>query len=203
MPQSTRLYTAGQAGATQAGFIAQNTQGASIAKASLPALQVFTGTSETQFTDPGLNNAYPLALAIPPGGPCEQEPFSVVLSGYVKAGQATTIVFKFYQNNSATIGSNHLMVTTASVSLGAAGTFPFSGEFKLIYDSVSGKIDVQSVSFVIDGVITAPTIATMPLSESISNTANPVLTFTLTGTFGTGSSGTPNTINLKDFGVNH
>lgn len=202
MPQSTRLYTAGQGtGSAQNRRVAINTAGAN--NASLPALQVFTGTSETAFTDPAVANSIPIAAAIPPGGPCEQEAFALVFSGYVKAGQATTVVFKVRQGDSATVSSNTLVITTASVSIAAAGTFPFAGEVRMVYDSVSGKFDVLSAAFVLDGVVTAPTIATMPVSATLSNTANPVVAFTLTVTFGTGSSGTPNSVNLKDFGINH
>lgn len=201
MPQSTRLYTAGQGtGTPQNRRIAINTQGAN--NASLPALQSFTSTAEVAFTDPAVANAYPMAVAIPPGGPCEQERFTLVASGYVKTGQSSTVVLKLRQGDSATVASNTLVATTPSVTV-ATATVPFVLEVGLVYDSVSGKLDVVSVTFVMNGTVTAPTIATMPISATISNTANPVVAFTLTATFGTGSAGTPNSINLKDFGINH
>jgi hypothetical protein len=203
MPQSNRLYTAGQGtGTSQNRRIAINTQGAN--NASLPALQVFTSTSEVAFTDPAVANAYPMALAIPPGGPCEQEKFTVVFSGYIKTGQSSTIVFKLRLGDSATVASNTLLVTTASATV-ATTTVPFEVEISMVYDSVSGKLDIGSVSQAINGVVTAPTIGSAPFAPTvpISNTNNPVLVFTLTATFGTGSSSTTNSINLKDFGINH
>lgn len=204
MPQSTRLYTAGQgSGSAQNRRLGINVQGAN--NASLPVLQSFTGTSETAFIDQatgGTASTLPLAVVIPPGGPCEQEPFSIVASGYVKTGQSSTVILKLRQGDSATVASNTLVATCATVTV-ATTTVPFVLEVKLVYDSVSGKLDVQSVWFVMNGTVTAPTIATMPISATLSNTANPVVAFTLTATFGTGSAGTPNSINLKDFGINH
>jgi hypothetical protein len=203
MPQSNRLYIAGQGtGTSQNRRIAINTQGAN--NASLPALQVFTSTSEVAFTDPAVANAYPMALAIPPGGPCEQESFSVVFSGYITTKQSSTIVFKLRLGDSATVASNTLLITTASATV-ATASCPFAVEVKFVYDSVSGKVDIISASQAINGTVTAPTIGSAPFTPSpaLSNSNNPVLVFTLTATFGTGSSGTSNSINLKDFGINH
>lgn len=204
MPQSTRLQTAGQgSGSTQNRRVAINTQGAN--NASLPCLQAFTGTSETQFVDQavgGTASTLPLAVALPPGGPCEQEQFTVVASGYVQTKQSSTVVIKLYVGDSSTIGSNQGIVTTTSVTL-ATTTSPFLIKADLVYDSVSGKVDVLSVAAVLKGTVNTSIIATTPYSLSISNTGNPVITFTLTATFGTGSAGTPNYINLKDFGINH
>ena len=204
MPNSNRLYTAGQgSGSAQNRRIGINVAGAN--NASLPTLQSFTGTSETAFVDPatgGTASTLPLAVVIPPGGPCEQERFTVTCSGYVKTGQSSTVVLKLRQGDSATVSSNTLVATAPSVTV-ATATVPFVFAVDIVYDSVSGKFDVASVSFVMNGTVTAPTIATMPVSASLSNTANPVIAFTLTATFGTGSAGTPNSINLKDFGINH
>jgi hypothetical protein len=204
MPPSTRLYMGGQgSGAAQNRRVAINVQGAN--NASVPVLQSFTSTSETAFLDQatgGTASTLPLAVVVPPGGPCEQEVFTITMSGYVKTGQSSTIVLKLRQGDSATVASNTLVATTPSVTV-ATATCPFSFQVKLIYDSVSGKLDVQSVSFVMNGTVTAPTIATMPIAATLTNTANPVVAFTLTATFGTGSAGTPNSINLKDFGIDH
>ena len=203
MGQSTQLYIAGQgAGAAQDRRVAINTQGAN--NASLPALQVFSSTAETAFTDPAVANSIPMALAIPPGGPCEQEKFAIVASGYVLTKQSSTIVFKLRLGNSATVASNTLVVTTPSVTV-ATTSAPFSLTVECVYDSVSGKFDVSGTSFCLNGTATAPTIASMPITPSpaLSNVNNPVVTFTLTATFGTGSAGTPNSINLKNFAVNH
>lgn len=199
MPQSNRLYTGGQAsGEAQNRRLAINTPGAN--NASLPCLQSFTTTAETQFTDPAAANSIPLALVIPPGGPCEQESFTVVASGYIKTGNTSTVVLKLYQGDSSTIGSNNELGATTSESLASVST-PFLIECKMVYDSVSGKLDVLSFSAVVKGVVNTTIVASTPLSLSISNTANPVLAFTLTATFGTATN--PNTVNLKDFGVNH
>jgi hypothetical protein len=202
MPQSSRLYTAGKAGATQANRVAINVQGSTQNVGSLPQNQSITTTAETAITDPGLANAYPLALAIPPGGPCEQEIFSVAFSGYVTTAQSATCIFKLRFGDSATITSNTLLVTTTTSGTIATASVPFAVEVKLVYDSVSGDLDILSAAQAINGVTTAPTIGSAPFSKSISNTANPVMTFTLTVTFSSVSTG-PNTVNLKDFGVNH
>ena len=203
MGQSTQIFIAGQgAGAAQNRRVAINVQGAN--NASLPALQVFSSTAEVAFTDPAVANSIPLALAITPGSPLEQEKFAVVASGYVTTKQSSTIVFKLRQGTSATVASNVLMVTTPSVTL-ATTSAPFSLTVEFVYDSVSGKLDISGTSFCLNGTSTAPTIGSVPftISPALSNSNNPVLAWTLTATFGTGSAGTPNSINLKNFAVNH
>lgn len=201
MPQSTRLYTAGHAGAAQARRVAINVQGSTQqGVASLPANQSFSTTAETQITDPGLANAYPLALAIPPGGPCEQETFDVVFSGYITTTQSSTVVFKLYEGDSATIGSNQLLGSSSSATV-ATTTVSFALQASCVYDSVSGKLTGR-FSGIVGGTATAlAAFTSSPFALSISNTANPVMTFTITVTFGTAS--TPNVVNLKDFGINH
>jgi hypothetical protein len=125
MPQSTRLYTAGVAGAAQARRVALNVQGSSQQGVqSLPAKQAITGTRKRRFTDPALANANPLVLALPPGGPCEQEAFDITFSGYVTTTQSSTVVFKLYLGASATIGSNTVLASTTSATV-ATTTVPF------------------------------------------------------------------------------
>jgi hypothetical protein len=201
MPQSTRLYTAGQGtGSAQNRRIGINVQGAN--NASLPALQVVaSSTAETQITDPAVQNTIPLAVAIPPGGPCEQEKFTVLASGYVKTAASLNVTLKLYVGDSATINSNTEIVTSGAVGSGAAGTFPFIIQADCVYDSVSGKIDVISASCVFNGTIDTTVQSNFPKSLSISNSNNPVVAFTMTVQFGTGE--TTNEINVKDFGINH
>jgi hypothetical protein len=197
MPSSIRLYTAGDAAVAQARRVAINVQGAN--NAILPALQSFATTAETQFNLPSLR--IPLAVAIPPGGPCEQEEFYVVFSGYITTTQSSTIIFKLYAGDSATIGSNTLLASTSSETV-ATTTKPFACKATLVYDSVSGKLTGR-----FEGIVgaTATALAVVagapPFALSINNVNNPVLTFTLTATFGTAA--TPNSVNLKDFGLNH
>lgn len=201
MGLSTRLYNAGQGtGSAQNRRVALNVQGAN--NASLPTLQTFTGTSETQFTDPAVANSIPLAVAIPPGGPCEQEKCTLVASGYITTKQSSTVVLKLYFGSSATIGNNTNIGQSTSATV-ATATVPFLINCDFVYDSVSGKIDFLSFSAVVQGVVNTTIAGSPPLSKSINNANNPVLTFTLTATFGTGSAGTPNLVNLKDFGINH
>jgi hypothetical protein len=200
MPQSNRLYMAGQgAGEAQNRRVAINTQGSN--NASLPALQSFTTTSETQFTDPAVANSIPLACVIPPGGPCEQESFELVFSGYVTTTQSATVIFKVYFGDSATINSNTIIATMTTSAAIATATAPFEFRLKLVYDSVSGKLTGR-YDGIVQGTATASTVVTSaPISKSISNTANPVMAFTLTATFSAAT--TANSINLKDFGINH
>lgn len=201
MGQSTQLYSAGKLNSTGIPQkIAINTQAGNAAP--LPALQTITGTAETQILDPSQALAFPLAVAIPPGGPCEQEFFVVAVSGYIKTGQTSTVVLKLYAGSSATIGSNTQLGASTSTSP-ATTTVPFSIEAKCIYDSVSGKLDVQSFSAVINGTVNSTIAGSPPFSLSLSNSNNPVVSFTLTVTFGTGSAGTPNFINVKNFAINH
>jgi hypothetical protein len=202
MPQSTRLYTAGVAGAPQTRRVALNTQGSTQqGSASVPVKQSFATTAETQFTDSELANQYPLVLAIPPGGPCEQEEFDVVFSGYITTTQSSTVVFKLYAGSSATIGSNTLLASSTSETV-ATTTKPFALKATCVFDSVSGKLTGR-----FQGVVgaTATALAVFagapPFALSLNNVNSPVLTFTLTVTFGTAA--TPNSVNLKDFGVNH
>lgn len=201
MANSTRLYTAGHAGAAQARRVAINVQGSTQqGVASLPALQLFATTAEAQFTDPGLANSVPLALAIPPGGPCEQEEFDLVFSGYITTPQSSTIVFKLYEGNSATIGSNQVLASSTSATV-ATTTVPFALKATIVYDSVSGKLTGR-FSGIVGGTATAVTAFTSaPFALSLNNTNNPVATFTLTATFGTTTAAC--TVNLKDFGINH
>lgn len=208
MPHSTRLYTAGfGAGTAQDRRVALNVQGSTQqGVASLPAKQSFLTTAETQFTDPGLANASPLALALPPGGPCEQEGFEVVFSGFITTTQSATVTFKLYVGASSTIGSNTLLTSFGASGAIATTTVPFELRLRLVYDSVSGKL-----TGTMDGMIGPTVIArascsgAVPLASSLNNagtsTGGPVVLFTLTATFS--AAATPNTVNLKDFGINH
>lgn len=209
MPQSIRLYTAGKVAAPQAQRIGINVQGsAGSPGASLPALQSFATTAETQFTDPALANAFPLALAIPPGGPCEQEEFEIVFSGTITTTQSATCTFKLYLGTSATIGSNTLLTSFGASGAIATTTVNFALRVRAVYDSTSGKITGR-----MEGVIGATAVAlaicsgavplSMPGAVAINNNAanTPVATFTLTATFS--AAATANSVNLKDWGINH
>lgn len=200
MPQSNRLYTAtAGAAATQDRRLAINTPGAN--NSALPALQSVAATSETQIIDP-TNTALPLTVLIPPGGPCEQEEFDVVFSGYVTTTQSSTVVFTIYEGDSATINSNQKLAASTSATV-ATTTVPFALKATCVYDSVSGKLTGR-FGGVVGATATAVAVfstATPPYALSIKNTNNPVMSFTLTVTFGTAS--TANTVNIKDFGINH
>lgn len=202
MPQSTRLYTAGHAGATQARRVAINVQGSTQqGVASLPALQSFATTAETQFTDPGLANSVPLVLALPPGGPCEQEEFDVVFSGYVTTTQSATVIFKLYSGLSATIGSNTIIATSTTSAAIATTTVPFAFKATLVFDSVSGKLTGRFSGIVGATATAVAAITGAPIALTINNTNNPVLNLTLTATFS--AAATANSVNLRDFGINH
>ena len=199
MPQSNRLYTAtAGAAATQDRRLAINTPGAN--NSALPALQSVTVTTETQIVDPS-NTALPLTVLIPPGGPCEQESFELVFSGYVTTTQSATVIFKVYEGYSATIGSNTIIATMTTSAAIATATAPFEFRVKMVYDSVSGKLTGR-YDGIVQGTATASTVITSaPISASIKNTNNPVLGFTLTVTFSAAT--TANVVNIKDFGINH
>jgi hypothetical protein len=96
----------------QARRVALNVQGSSQQGVqSLPAKQAITGTAETQIHRSGSCECFPLVLALPPGGPCEQEGFDITFSGYVTTTQSSTVVFKLYLGASATIGSNTVLAS--------------------------------------------------------------------------------------------
>lgn len=174
--------------------VALNTSGA--AAAILPASQVVADGTEVAIVDPG-NTGSPMLLNIPPGGPFEQRPFEVVVSGYVSTGASSTATVKIYFGTSKTLSSDTLLGSTGALTA-KSGKYPFSLRLRLIYDSVSGLLDGLQDSFG-NGAILAPLAlaGSPPLLSAISNSNNPVLSFVVSVTFGTGNAA--NKIVIQEF----
>lgn len=198
MGQSTRLYNAGKSGATSPpGLVSTNV--AATNAASLPALQTVLTTTETVIVDPAVAGvATALILTIPPGGPCEQEEFAVVASGYLNIGTSSTVTIKLYSGTSTTVGSDTLLGTSGAITA-FAGKAPWKLLARLIYDSVSGKMN-GTIQFVVNNSLVAEAAVSNVVTGINNTTFNGVVNFVLSVTFAT--SGTQ-VINVKDFGVNH
>jgi hypothetical protein len=179
--------------------IAQNVSGA-LAQ-TLPAVQLISGSTETQIVDPGVI-ANLLILSIPPGSPLEQRPFEVLVSGYVTTATTATATVSIYEGTSTTIASNKKLATTGASASLATASCPFELRIRCIYDSVSGKLDGYIISGIIGGTLVTPaafTAGSSPYALTIINTNNPVLSFTLTATFSSANAG--NTIHIQEFCV--
>ena len=193
---STRLYGPTR---SSSAVVAASTYGGTVAP--LPAKQVIAVTTETVIADPGiLTNA--LILSIPPGGPCEQRPFEVAASGYLTTAQTSTALLKLYLGSSLTAASNTALGATLANTVTGAITVPWFLSARLIYDSVSGKLD-GIFQAIMNGVLVVPVkITSSPIAPTvaINNANNPVLNFVLSVTFGTATAA--NTINVQEFAVN-
>lgn len=193
---SSRLYGPSGQPAVPGGVVAANTQATNAA--ALPAKQVITTTSETVILNPGLNSATAaLILNVPPGGPLEQRQFLLKVSGYITTTQITNVTLKIYNGTSTTVGSDG----TALGSTGAIGvnnlSCPFWLEYKLIFDSVSGRLQGAYTGYVNNTV--APSLTTIAALTGISNVNNPVLNFLISVTFS--AAATSNTINVQEFAI--
>jgi hypothetical protein len=164
----------------------------------LPALQAIVSTSETKILSPE-NSAVVLSVALPPFTGDEQTVLDLFISGYVKTTASGTIALGLYADSSTTVTSANLLHKTASATTQNSTTAPFYVQAKLIYDSVSGKM-TGSCGGMINGVLD-PTITFTNNPTGISNTANPVATFSFTITSSGAASGTPTTINVQKFSV--
>jgi hypothetical protein len=175
---------------------ALNTQAAQ--SGPLPATQAIVSTSETKILSPE-NSAVVLSVVLPPFTADEQTPLDLSISGYIKTTASGTIALGVYADALTTVTSANLLHKTASATTQNSTTAPFFIHIKLIYDSVSGKLQGQAGG-IINNVID-PEIAITNVPTGISNTANPVATFSLTITSSGAASGTPTTINVQKFSV--
>ncbi len=197
---SNRLYGPSGAPAVPGGIVAANTQ--AVGAAFLPALQIIsTSATDTIILNPALNSAtQALVVNIPPGGPLEQRRFKVLASGYVSTGASSTCTVKLWSGTSTTTSSDTVLASTGAMTA-VSGKYPFSLEADLIYDSVSGKLDGVQNALANGGTIisNAALAGSPPLSLSINNANNPVLSFVLSAAFGTSNGA--NKINVQEFGI--
>jgi hypothetical protein len=197
MPASTRLYgTTGVPGSP--GLVLPNTPGA--AAAALPATQtIAAAATDTVILNPAMNSStQALVVNIPPNGPLEQEPFELVASGILEPAQSSTATIKLWSGTSTTVGSDTLLGSSGALTAFTRKT-PWSMSAKLQYDSVSGLL-AGTIEFVANNVIVAR-VAISNVITGVNNTNNPVASFVLSAAFGTATA--PNTIVVKDFGINH
>jgi hypothetical protein len=169
---STRLYGPSIATPSPAsGVPAINVQ-AQTGVIPLPAT-LTTGTSTAEAMVP--NPATPtkaLLVQVPSNSNLEQRAFELEITGYIITGGTTNITLKVY-------GSITSTVTTSSTLLGSSGAVaqnnvkaPFWAHAKLIFDSISGKLN-GTIDFLINNTVVASVAITAV--TGVSDTANPVL----------------------------
>lgn len=174
----------------------QNVQGEG--PAPLPALQLVVSATEVKILNPA-QPALALSIAIPPNTTLEQTVFDLYVSGYIKTTASGTLALAVYADALATVTSGNLLHKTASAVTQNSATAPFSVHLRLQYDSVSGKLTgtgESNINNVID-----PAIAITNVPTGISNTNDPVLSFSLTLTSSGALTTAITTINVQKFSV--
>jgi hypothetical protein len=164
--------------------------------AALPAVQAITVATESILVSPS-NPAGALAVPLGPFTALEQTVFDVIASGYITTRAAGTIALGLYVGSSATVVAGNLLHKTAAAVTQNTATAPWWIHAMLIYDSVSGKLQGKcggTINNVLD-----PEIANTNVPTGVSNTANPVATFSLSITSSGAAVGTPTTINVQKF----
>lgn len=181
--------------ANSAAQAALNVQG--LGASILPVLATFVATAEAKILNPQ-NAAAALSVPLPPDSTLEQTVFDVMVSGYIKTGASGTIALALYADAGATVTAGNLLHKTASAVTQNSATAPFFFHAQLIYDSVSGKLQGKAGGM-INNVID-PEIAISNVPTGISNTANPVLNFSLSITSsGAGAGAAATVINIQKF----
>jgi hypothetical protein len=168
-----------------------NVQGAG--NSIVPVLQTFNAAAEAKILNPQ-NATAALTVTLCPDSTLEQTVFDIVGSGYNKTGAAGTIAIGLYADASATVIAGNLLHKTAA----AVTTAPWWIHAQVIYDSVSGKLQGKCggcINNVLD-----PEIALTNVITGISNTANPVLSFSLSVTSsGAGAGAAATVVNIQKF----
>lgn len=164
----------------------------------LPATQTVASSAEAKILSPE-NLAVALTVALPPDTANEQTVLDLVVSGYIKTTATGTIALGLYADGLATITAGNLLHKTASAVNQNTATAPFFFKAQLIYDSVSGKLQGRAGGMINN--VLDPEIAFTNVPTGISNTGNPVATFSFTIT-SSGADGTHlTTINIAKFSV--
>lgn len=174
--------------------IAQSVQGEG--PGPLPALQTVTSSSETLITNPA-NSSLALSCAVPPNTNLEQVPFDFNWSGYITTGASGTVTLKVYSGTA--IVSGNLLGSSGAITQNSS-TAPFYAAAKLIYDSVSGKLDGKIEFFVNHTLVAAVHVSNT--ITSVSNTTDPVAQFCVSITSSGASTGSAATvINTQNLSV--
>ena len=190
---STRLYGPSAAPGA-AGTLAQNTSGA--IAAVLPATQTVLNTAETVIVNPSVSSSA-LVVNIPTGSLLEQKPFTLQASGYLNNGTSSTVTIKLYNGTSTTVGRDTLLGSSGAITA-FAGKAPSYAKAKLIYDSVSGKLQ-GTVKFMVNNTLVAETaVSNVVTGISNVNATGVVTSFVLSVTFGTAGT---QVISVNDFAI--
>jgi hypothetical protein len=164
----------------------------------LPASQAIVSASEIKILSPE-NALVVLSVALPPDTANEQTVLELYASGYIKTTASGTIALGLYADALVAITAGNLLHKTASAVTQNTATAPFFFHAQLIYDSVSGKLQGKAGGM-INNVID-PEIAFTNVPTGISNTANPVATFSLSITSSGALTTAVTTINVQKFSV--
>lgn len=171
--------------------LAQNVQGEQAGDV-LPALQTIAVTTAVQIVNP-LLPTLPLTVALPPQVGLEQRVFDLIASGYIKTTASGSITLKLYEGTLAT----GTLLKASSAQTQDSATAPFWIKGRFIYDSVSGKL-TGTVQFLINNILDAEAVVTNVVT-GLSDSNDPVATFTLTITSSGATGSTLTTINVQAF----
>jgi hypothetical protein len=164
----------------------------------LPASQNVVSNAEVKILSPE-NSAVALTIALPPDTANEQALLDLVVSGVITTRTTTNLSLGLYADGSTAVTAGNLLHKTATPAAQNSTSAPFFFHAQLIYDSVSGKLQGKC-----DGMINNiidPGIANTNVPSGISNTANPVATFSLTLTSSGATALNPTTIVVQKFSV--
>jgi hypothetical protein len=179
--------------ATQTGL---NQQAAG--SAVLAVQQNVTSATEVKVLSPQ-NPLAVLSIALHPDTALEQTVFDLIVSGYIKTQQASNLSLAVYADALVAITAGNLLHKTAAAVAQNTATAPFFFHATLIYDSVSGKLQGKAGGM-INNVID-PDIALTNVITGISNTGNPVVTFSLSVISSGATVPLPTIINVQKFNV--
>jgi hypothetical protein len=172
--------------------IAQSVQGEG--PGPLPASQSLSTTAETLIVNPA-QTSLALSCAVPPNTNLEQIPFEFNWSGEITTKATGNLTLKVY-SGTAIVSGNLLGSSGAIAGVTSGGSSPFWAAAKLIYDSVSGKLDGK-IEFFVNHVLVAA-VAVSNTITGVSNTNDPVAQFCVTLT-SSGADGTHlTTINTQN-----
>lgn len=164
----------------------------------LPATQSIAVTTETKILSPE-NSAVALTITLPPDTANEQSLLDLVCSGVITTKTSTNLSLGLYADGLTTVTAGNLLHKTATPVAQNSTSAPFFFHAQLIYDSVSGKLQGKC-----DGMINNvvdPGIAFTNVPTGISNTANPVATFSISITSSGATAPNPTSITIQKFSV--
>jgi hypothetical protein len=152
-------------------FITQSVQGEG--PGPLPASQSLSTTAETLLTNPA-QPTLALSCAVPPNTNLEQIPIEFNLSGVITTKATGNLTLKVYSG--IAIASGSLLGSSGAIAgVTSGGSSPFWASAKLIFDSVSGKLDGKIEFFVNHTLVAA--VAVSNTITGVSNTNDPVAQF--------------------------